>query len=75
MTITEHLLSAGIGITSADIDGHETDLYVRNRPLVMGFLRHNYPVMAENTRSFHSETDGDTWLDIPFGRMEFRTRK
>lgn len=60
------LLSAGLGLTKDDFDGHETDLYVRAKEGVSAWLEANYEWHKNVTPFRSSIPPHDLWLDIPF---------
>ena len=65
----KQMLISDLGLTDADFDQHESDLYVRRTPEVEAWLKDNYKFYS-NVTKFKNQIDGQTWLDIPFGRMD-----
>ena len=47
----------------ADVDNHESDLYVKKTPEVDSLLQ-EYPDIRGTT--FRSQSDGEIWYDLPF---------
>lgn len=73
MTLREQLLAAVPGLTEADFDRHESDLYVLSKPGVVNWLKSSYPHWSQVTEFVGAA--GSSWaglvaLDIPFGAME-----
>lgn len=46
----------------AEMDNHESDLYVRATPTVLAIVRSS----GWNWSTFRSEIDGETWIEVPF---------
>lgn len=53
----------------AELDGHESDLYVKDEPKIWAVLG-AYEFVCNITR-FRSQIDGQIWLDIPFANDDF----
>ena len=67
MSIKNELLK--IGIPAADIDHHESDLYVKITPLSKKWLE-TYQFKG-NVTTFRSNIEPhDLWYDVPFGYMD-----
>lgn len=65
MTLKERLLAADLGLTEADFDHHEYDLYVKASPAVRQWLENNY-AWYENVTTFPCRLSNEMWFDIPF---------
>lgn len=55
----------------AQFGKHESDLYVKQTPEIMEFLKNEYEYFC-NIESFVSQIDGKRWIDIPFANMSGR---
>jgi hypothetical protein len=51
------------------LDGGQSDLYAEKTPVSEKILE-GYQ-WRENVRTFHSQTDGKVWYDIPFANKDF----
>ena len=51
----------------AQIDNHESDLYVLATPEVLAIVK----ASGYFYQAFRSELDGKTWLDVPFAFLPF----
>jgi len=58
-------------VPASFIDHHESDLYVRDTPLVRAIIRQ----FGRESSSFTSKVDGHRWLDVPFAYEPFWTKK
>jgi hypothetical protein len=58
-------------VPASFIDHHESDLYVRDTPLVRAIVRQ----FGRESRGFTSDVDGQRWLDIPFAYEPFWEKK
>lgn len=65
-TLKERIKAAFPG---AEFDRHETDLYVKNVPGLLEWLKANYEHYS-NIQRFKSAIDGSSWLDISFCSVE-----
>ncbi len=57
-------------IPAKDIDHHESDLYVRDSPVVRTVIRQ----FGMNSSNFTS-SDGSKWIDVPFAYEPFWDKK
>ncbi len=69
MTLYGALVAAG-----AQIDSHESDLYVEATPEVARILA-EFPTECENARTFRSQIDGRLWWDVPFAFQPWWDRR
>ena len=53
------------------IDHHESDLYVRDTPMVRAVIRQ----FGRESSAFTSKVDGHRWLDVPFAYEPFWDKK
>lgn len=76
MHLKEQLIAAGLGLTEADFDVHESDLYVRNKPGVRAWLKENYK-HYEIVSGFIGvdKWAGEFILDIPFANGDYWDKK
>lgn len=58
------------GHTADMFDTHESDLYVKNVPGLIQWLKKTYPDSAR-PEPFQSAIDGSPWLDLPFQNPDF----
>lgn len=76
--VKAELLAAGLGLTEADFDTHESDLYVLAKPGVREWLKKNYHWWS-NVTMFASNPEcswaGKPAFDIPFANLAFWERK
>lgn len=63
-------LKEKLGLTDADFDSHESDLYVINTPAVRAYLKANYDRWS-NCTFFVSRVTGKGMIDIPFANDDF----
>ena len=68
MDIKKELISRGM--TEADFDSHESDLYVRVTPISEQFLKHEYE-FAGNVERFVDAIDHVPWFDVPFANVAY----
>ena len=54
----------------AQLDTHESDLYVKDQVGMAQFIRENHKHHA-NVTSFISQIDNEKWFDIPFANDAF----
>ena len=63
MTATTSSLYDELVASGAEIDHHESDLYVKATPETRAIImRHREPM----ARSFRHQVSGEIWFDIPF---------
>jgi hypothetical protein len=65
MTLYQELKAAGV-----PLDSHESDLYFKHTREAIDILR-RYPVECKASKSFRSELDGDSWVEVPFAFSPF----
>ena len=66
MDVKKELIARGM--TEADFDGHETDLYVRATPISKQFLENEYEYASLVTK-FVDNIDKAYWYDVPFANV------
>jgi len=71
MTIQEQLKKE---FPNLETDSHESDLYIKHTPEVWEFLKSNYEYFC-NCSKFHSQTDHELWIDLPFAYDNFWAKK
>ena len=64
-------LYSQLTILGADMDSHESDLYVRATPEALATVR----ASGRSYSLFRSELDGRMWIDVPFAYLPWWERR
>ena len=73
-TLKERIKAAFPDMTSEMFDRHETDLYVKEVPGLVGWLKKNYEFYS-NIQRFTNQIDKTPWIDIPFAAWDEKYKK